>query len=173
LFSSAFLPAAPLFALLIFGAVAMSMIAVTTCILTAASKPNWTIVLTSPMVPVAIAADLWMIPKFGPLGAAITTTTIASLAALATILAIYSLWKILPSCSSLGRSLLLCGLMFTVAHLWTTPGWLLVVKLLVLGGLIPLSLLLLGEFSDRELEWLRSRTCSAIGFLSRQHRPSN
>lgn len=173
LFSPTFLPAAPIFALLIFGAVAMAMIAVTTCILTAASKPHWTIALTGPMIPLAISANLWMIPKFGPLGAAITSTIVASLAALATILAIYSLWKILPAFSSLGRSLLLCGLMFSVAHLWSTPGWLLVVKLLVLGGLIPLGLLLLGEFSNRELDWMRSRIDSALGFLSRKHRPSN
>ncbi|GAB4342685.1 MAG: hypothetical protein OHK0047_34900 [Leptolyngbyaceae cyanobacterium] len=173
LFSSTFLPAAPIFALLIFGAVAMAMIAVTTCILTAASKPNWTIALTGPMVPMAIAADLWMIPNFGPMGAAITSTTVASLAALATILAIYLLWKVLPSFSSLGRSLLLCGLMFTVASLWSTPGWFLVVKLLVLGGIIPLGLLLLGEFSDRELDWLRSRIGAALSSLSRKHRPSN
>lgn len=172
LFSSTFLPAAPIFALLIFGAVAMAMIAVTTCILTAASKPNWTIALTGPMVPIAIAADLWMIPKFGSLGAAITSTTIASLAALATILAIYSLWKILPSFSSLGRSLLLCGVMFGLASLWDTSGWFLVFKLLVLSVLVPLGLLLLGEFSDRELAWMRSRINSALGLVSRKHGPS-
>lgn len=173
LFSSTFLPAAPIFALLIFGAVAMAMIAVTTCILTAASKPNWTIALTGPMVPIAIAADLWMIPRFGPMGAAITSTTVASLAALATILAIYSLWKILPAFSSLGRSILLSGLMFAVANLWATAGWFLVIKLLVLSGFVPLGLLLLGEFSDRELDWMRSRISAVLSSLARKHRPSN
>lgn len=172
LFSATFLPAAPIFALLIFGAVAMAMIAVTTCILTAASKPNWTIALIGPMVPIAITADLGMIPRFGPLGAAITSTTVASIAALATILSVYSLWRILPSFSSLGRSLLLCGLMFGLASLWMTSSWFLVVKLVVLSLLIPVGLWLLGEFSDRELLWMRSRLNSTLSFVSRKHWPN-
>jgi O-antigen/teichoic acid export membrane protein len=172
-FSPTFLPAAPIFSLLIFGAVAMAMIAVTTCILTAASKPNWTIALTGPMVPVAIAADLWMIPKFGPMGAAITSTTVASLASLVTILALYLLWNIWPAFASIGRSLLVCGLVYTISSLWDTPGWWLVVKLVVLSGLLLLALLGLGEFRDREVDWLRSRIGTVLGSLSRKHRPSN
>ncbi|QZZ19972.1 oligosaccharide flippase family protein [Leptothermofonsia sichuanensis E412] len=172
MFSPVFLPAAPLFAVLIFAAIAMAMIAVTTCILTAASKPNWTIALTGPMIPVAIAAHLWMIPRFGPLGATLVTTTVASSGALATILAVYYLWKILPPLSSLGRSLLLAGLAYGVASLWVTPGWLLGLKLLLVGLLIPSGFLVLGEFSDRELERIQATARSAYGYFSRNHRPS-
>ena len=156
LFSATFLPAAPLFGILIFAAIAIAMIAITTTILTAASKPNWTIVLTSPMVPLAIAAHLWMIPKFGALGAAIVTITVSSLGALATIFAVYYLWQIFPSLLSLGRNLLISGLIYGLASFWETSGWLLVLKLLVLGLLIILGLLFLGEFSDREIVSARS-----------------
>jgi O-antigen/teichoic acid export membrane protein len=156
LFSVTFLPAAPLFAILIFAAVAMAMIAITTAILTAASKPNWTIALTGPMVPLAIAANLYMIPKYGTLGAAIVTISVSSLAALASISAIYYLWKIFPSLFTLGRSLLICGLTYGLASIWETLGWLLIFKLLVLGLFIPLGLMILGEFSDREIASVRS-----------------
>lgn len=156
LFSPTFLPAAPLFSILIFAAVAMAMISITTAILTAASKPNWTIALTAPMVPLAIAFDLWMIPKFGALGAAIVTFTISSLAALATVLAIYYLWQIFPSFLSLGRSLLISGLIYGLASLWETPGWLLTIKLFVLALLIILGLIMVGEFSQSEIASVRS-----------------
>lgn len=167
LFSSEFLPAAPLFALLIFSAVSMAMIAVTTAILTAASKPNWTIALAGPMVPVAIAANSWIIPRFGSIGAATVTTTIATLAAIATILAVHYLWKIFPPMTTLVRSLVVSGLVYGLASLWTTVGWWLVVKLVLLGGGIPLGLVLLGELSDREQQQVRS----AIDSISKKYRP--
>lgn len=156
LFSTTFLPAAPLFSILIFAAVAMAMIAITTAILTAASKPNWTIALTGPMVPLAIAFDLWMIPKFGALGAAIVTITVSNLAALAAVLAVYYLWQIFPSFLSCGRNLLISVLVYGLASIWKTPGWLLILKLGLLGLFIILGLLLLGEFSDREIASVRS-----------------
>lgn len=149
-FSATFLPAAPLFSVLIFAAVAMAMIGVTTCILTAAGQPNWTIAMTGPMVPLAVLADRWMIPRFGPLGAALVTTAVASVAAMSLVFAIYRLWGILPSFLSLGRSLLLGGLVYFLATSWATPGWLVLVKLTILGLGILVGLWLLGEFRDRE-----------------------
>ncbi|MBF2026330.1 MAG: oligosaccharide flippase family protein [Oscillatoriales cyanobacterium C42_A2020_001] len=162
LFSSTFLPAAPLFALLIFSAVAMAMIAVTTAILTAASKPTWTIALAGPMVPGAIAANGWIIPRFGSIGAATVTTTVATLAAIATIGAVHRIWKIVPPMASLIRSLVMSGLVYGLASLWTTIGWWLVVKLVLLSSLIPVGLVLLGELSDRELGLLRSAVDSVF-----------
>ena len=155
-FGSAFLPASGLFSVLIFAAVAMAMIGVTTCILTAAGKPNWTISIAGPMVPLAIVTNGWMIPRFGALGAALTTTAIASLAAIALILVIYSFWKILPNPLSVLRSVLVGGLAYLLATLWITPGWFVLVKLTVLGLGILLGLALLGEFRDRELAFVQS-----------------
>ncbi|AFY96579.1 lipopolysaccharide biosynthesis protein [Chamaesiphon minutus] len=51
IFGKPFLPAAPVLAVLIFGAIALAMISVTTAILTAAGKPNWTLMLAAPLVP--------------------------------------------------------------------------------------------------------------------------
>jgi len=162
IFSISFTPAAPLFALLIFAAVAMAMIAVTTAILTAAGKPNWTIALAGPMVPLAMLSDLLLIPQLGALGAAIVTTGIAAVAAVTCIAGIYHHWQILPPAPSLGRSLLLSMVVFTLASLWVTRGWLVLVKLAILSLLMIFMLWLLGEFSNHEQEAIRGYSQSAM-----------
>lgn len=172
LFSKTFLPAAPLFSILIFGAVSLAMIAVTTCILTAAGKPKWTIALTAPMVILAVLGHLWFIPRLGAPGAAIVTTSAATLDAIALVLSIYLLWKILPPFASLWRSLLLCGVVYWVATLWQTTGWLLMLKLLLLSVLIMLGLWGLGEFHDLEIELVRSMVRSVTRFFTRKPRSS-
>lgn len=162
IFSVTFIPAAPLFALLIFAAVAMAMIAVTTAILTAAGKPNWTIALAGPMVPLAMLSDLLLIPKLGALGAAIVTTCVATVAAVTCIAAIYHHWQILPPASSSGRSLFLSMVVFTLASLWVTPDWFVLVKLAIVSLLTVFLLWLLGEFSDHEQEAIRGYCQSAM-----------
>jgi O-antigen/teichoic acid export membrane protein len=165
-FSSTFLPAAPLFSLLIFAAVAMAMIAVTTSILTAAGKPNWTFVLVSPMVPLAILSDVWIIPKLGTLGAAMVTTGVATIGAVACIGAIYQYWRILPSAASLGRSVLVGVGVYGLATVWSTPSWMLLLKLTIASLLIPCVLLLLGEFSDRERRAMQAYVQSIVHAIS-------
>jgi O-antigen/teichoic acid export membrane protein len=150
------LPAAPLLAVLIFGALALVMIAVTTAILTAAGKPGWTFVLTGPLLPLALAGHLVMIPRLGMIGASLVTTLLAGLGAAATVLAVHRCWRILPPWETLMRSLLISGGAYVLAVLWPAPGMLLVFKLPVIGLLISLSFLLLGEFSAAEIALARS-----------------
>src|SRR3989442_6984213 len=76
-FGTIFLPAAQLLGMLIFGAVALVMISVAIAIVTAAGKPRWTVILTGPLVPLAVIGHLLLIPRFGPLGASIVTTLLA------------------------------------------------------------------------------------------------
>ncbi len=151
IFGPLFLPAAPLLAYLIFGAVAMVMISVTTAILTAAGKPGWTFALTGPLVPLAIAGHIALIPRSGALGAALVTTLFAGLGALAAVVAVYRIWQILPPEGTLWRSTILCGLAYALAALWPTPGLLLLLKLPAIGLSILLAYLLLGEFSPGEI----------------------
>ncbi len=172
LFSSTFLPAAPLLAVLIFGSIATLMVAVTTCILTAAGKPNWTIVLAGPMVPLAMLAHWWFIPRFGSAGAAAVTTVVATLGAVAGVCTIYYLWRVLPPFASLIRSMLVCGVVYQIALLWDTPGWWVMLKLTLLGVLLVPGLLLLGEFSDREKAMVRSWVETTINPLLKRYRPS-
>lgn len=156
IFGPKFLPAAPLLALLGFGALAMVMISVATTILTAAGKPGWTFALTGPLVPLAVTGHLLLIPRLGAVGASLVTTLFAGLGALATVWAVYRIWRILPPAATLLRSVLVCGLAYVVAALWPAPGVLLLLKLPVIGLVIGLSFLLLGEFSPREIAMARA-----------------
>jgi O-antigen/teichoic acid export membrane protein len=51
--------------MLIFGAVALVMISVAMAIATAAGKPRWTLILTGPLVLLAVIGHLLLIPRFG------------------------------------------------------------------------------------------------------------
>lgn len=152
LFGLSFLPAAPLLTLLMFGAIAQVMIAVATVILVAADKPNWTCALTLPMLPLALLGHFLLIPSLSEIGAALVTTTVASLAAVVTVLAVNYIWQVIPPYPTLIRSLLVCGAVYAVTTVSCSSAtlWLLV-QLPLIALLIPLLLLLLGEFSPAEI----------------------
>lgn len=149
LFGPSFAIGGPVLAFLVFGAVALALISVATVILTAAGKPGWTFALAGPMVPVALGLYLFTIPRWGPPGAALTSAGVAGLGALAAVLAVHRLWGILPPPATLARSVLLGALAYALAA-WPVADWLLVLKLSLIGALIPPGYLLLGEFSGNE-----------------------
>lgn len=156
IFGQAFLPAATLLTLLIFGGIAIVMISVATAILTAAGRPKWTFILTGPMVPTAVIGHLILIPRLGAIGASLVTTLLACVGAFTAVIAVYRLWKILPSIGTLLRSILVCGLAYTVATIWPLAGLLLFLKLSVIGIAIFVLFYLLGEFSSSEIALVRS-----------------
>ena len=156
IFGPVFLPAAPLLALLIFGAMAMIQISVAGAILTAAGKPGWTFALAAPLVPLAIGGHLLLIPRLGAIGASLVTTFFAGLGAFAAALAVHRIWGILPPVATLLRSALICGLAYALAASWPAPGFWLLLKLPAIGTLIALAFLLLGEFSAGEIALARS-----------------
>lgn len=151
-----FMSTAPLLALLIFASLALVMISVATAILTAAGKPGLTFALTGPIVPLAIIGHLLLIPRLGAIGASLITTLFASLSAFAAVLAIYRIWNVLPPLATVMRSILICGIAFTLANLWPAPGFLLILKLSVIVIVIALAFLVMGEFSTSEIAFVRS-----------------
>lgn len=156
IFGSTFLPAAPLLAVLMFGALALVMISVTTAILTAAGKPGWTFAITGPMVPLAVIGHLLLVPQLGAIGAALVTALFAGLGALSAMAAVYYLWQVFPPLGTVGRSVMVCGVALALAAFWPAPGALLLVKLPVIAVFIGLAFLVLGEFSAREIALARS-----------------
>ena len=156
IYGSEFAPGAPILAVLGFGSLAMMMISVATAILTAAGKPHWTIALVGPMLPLAVIGFLLLIPRLGGIGASLVTTLVATLGALVTVLAVHRIWHVLPPAHTVVRSVLVCALAFGLAALWSTPGFLLLLKLLATTLLIGFAYLLLGEFSKDELALARS-----------------
>jgi O-antigen/teichoic acid export membrane protein len=143
-FGQSFAPAAPVLGWLTFCAVALIMISVTTAILTAADKPRWTFSLTGPVVLLAVAGHVALIPRWGTVGAALVTTVFAGLSAVATVWAVHRVWGVRPPMATLGWSLLLCAGAYAVAAAWPAPGLWVFLKLAVIGLMIVFVLRRLG-----------------------------
>ncbi len=156
-----FLPSAQLLAILIFSSIALVMISVTTTILTAAGKPNWTFTLTSGMVPMAIVGNWLMVPRVGVSGAALVTLFCAVVGAAITLGAIYRLWQVAPPYQTLLRSIVISLLVYYLAQIWPSSGSWLFIKLFTLSLLVPILFGLLGELSAQERiighSWLQTR----------------
>lgn len=155
-FGARYEPAGLLLAMLIFAAAAGVMISVATAILTAAGRPGATFTLTGPLVPLAIIGHLVLIPRFGSLGAASVTVVCAVLGALAALFGVYRVWNISPPPKTLARSVLVSVLVYALAAFWPVSGLLTLAKLVLLGVLMVLTFLALGEFSADEIALARS-----------------
>ncbi|MDH4135888.1 MAG: oligosaccharide flippase family protein [Anaerolineae bacterium] len=151
-----FLPTGPLVALLIFSALALTMISVTTTILTAAGRPGLTFALTGPLVPLALGAHLLLVPRFGPPGAAAATTALAWLGAGTTTLAVYRQCAITPAPATILRTTLTALIAYFLSSAWHTSGAWLVVKLAGITAVILTCLFLLGELTGQDLAFARS-----------------
>jgi O-antigen/teichoic acid export membrane protein len=163
-YGEAFLPAAPLLAVLLFAALALVMLSLAAAILTAAGKPLWTFGMVGPLLPLAVGGHLVLIPRLGPLGAALVTTVVAGLGALGMLLAIRRTWGVFPPLPTLLRSMFLSVLAYTLTMLWPAPGFLLPLKLTLLGLVVVLGFYLLREWSADEIglvrSWLSRRAAS-------------
>ena len=155
-FGAAFLPAGPLLALLIVGAVSNVMLMVSITIMTAAGLPARTIMFTAPLVLLALAGHLVLIPRFGQQGAALVTVVVASLGAIAAGAGVYALWTVCPPVGTVIRSLAIGLVVGTVSLWWPTPGLLVFVKLVLLGVISLLGYWWIGEFRSREISAVRS-----------------
>jgi hypothetical protein len=110
-----------------------------------------------PLPVVAALGHLWLIPRWGALGASIVTTTVSGLGAALTVLAVFRCWRIVPPLATIARSLVTSALAFTLAVMWPVYGALsLSLKLFMIALLIPLALLALNEFHAGEINLARS-----------------
>jgi len=151
IYGDEFLPTAPILSLLIFSALGLMMISVGTTILIAAERPNWPVLTTLPMVPLAVLGHQQLIPALNTIGAALVTTGVAGLGAIAIFTAVYLRWQITPPAATLARSLLVSPAIYAIGAYWSVTGLWLLPKLLLLAMLIPLLFGVLGEFSRSEI----------------------
>lgn len=157
LFGPVFAPTAPLLMVLMFGAIAQVMISIATIILIAADKPNWTCALTLPMIPLALLGHYLVIPQRAAIGAAWVTTGVTILTAIAAVIAVYRVWRVVLSYQTLLRSVLVSGVVYAITGVVCSSAtlWLLV-QLPMMALLVPLLFLLFGEFSLAEITLIRS-----------------
>ena len=152
IFGKSFRPAAAPLAILIIGSIGFVAISVATAILTAAGKPRWTVLLTAPLVPLIIAGNLWLIPGFGPPGAAMVTSVVGGVGALAAISAVNGKAGIDLPVGTFARSFLIGAGAYVLAAVWPAPNFLfLLPKLAVISLLVLFGFFVLGEFNAAEL----------------------
>jgi O-antigen/teichoic acid export membrane protein len=163
IFGETYLPASPILAFLIFAALGLLTINVAKAILTAVEKPGWTFMLTGPMIPLALIGYLILIPWLGGVGAAVVTTSVACLSALASVFTVYRTWRFLPPVKTLLKSAICTGLALALSILWSVSGLMIILKLVVIILIILLTFLLLGEFTASEIALVRSMFRSRLG----------
>lgn len=155
-FGTQFDAAGPLLAILFLGSCARVVVGIGATILTAIGRPRLCTWIGLPMWLTLIAAEIAMIPRFGTIGAAVATTTVACLGAIATLLLVDRAWALRPPVGAAVRSAAVSILVFAVASAlpeassWLLPNYLIGV------AVIGLAFLGLGEFNSAERTLLRS-----------------
>jgi len=156
IFGSRFDNAAPLLAWLIFAPIGLHAIHTSSTVYIALNRPEWTYRLTLPMVPLAAAGHLILIPRMGTLGAAVVTASVALLGAVAAMIVAYSFLDARPSMRSVGASGCASSVAAFLALFWPASGLMVIVKVLVIMGVIIATLVAMGEFTRSELRTIRS-----------------
>lgn len=146
-FGPSFHSSGPLLAVLIFGAVARSIIGVATSVMIANNRPDLPLVLFGPLIPLSIGAYIMVIPSYQAVGAAYVTTLSACTTALIMIATIYRIWHVRPPIATVLRCSLASVLAWVLSAAWPAHGSYLLIKLCVIFFLIGLGLFLSGEFS--------------------------
>jgi O-antigen/teichoic acid export membrane protein len=155
-FGSAFIAAGSLLSLLILGGIASVMFMLALTVMTADGHPARTVFFTAPLIPLALAGHLAMIPRFGQFGAALVTVGVSLLSACVAVASISVSWKVWPPLGTFLRSLVIALALGTAAMLWPTPGLFVFLKLTALGMVGFLGYWWLGEFCIEEIAVLRS-----------------
>jgi len=155
IFGKEFAAAAAPLRLLIFGSLALLLLSVTSCVLTAAGRARWTLYVAGPLVACAAAGHLVLIPKAGASGAAFVNASLACAAALVSAALVRKLWRVAPTPSTLWRSVAVSVCVYAFAAFVPGPGLLLVPKLAAAFLFVPAALLLSGELDGEE--WRAAR----------------
>ena len=146
--------AAPVLARLILASIAGVVVAVSAAILVGFDQPRWTVAIAMPMLLVAVVLLAWIVPVYGARGAASVTLGCGALAASASLGVVSFGCKVTLPFLSLFRSVVVAIAVYAAAT-FVEPPWL-VPKLALLTLAIPVTLILLGEFSRQELGLIRT-----------------
>lgn len=156
IYGVAFQPTAPILALLIFGALGLLMISVTSAIMIAAGKPNLLLLIVVPLLPISILGYVSFVPLWKTIGAATATSFSTTIAAVAAMAGVYHIWRVVPPLSTLWKTVLLTVLAYAMAALVPTSGLGLLFKLSAITVGIALAFFALGEFDAGEMALVRT-----------------
>ncbi|OEU63013.1 MAG: hypothetical protein BBJ57_11450 [Desulfobacterales bacterium PC51MH44] len=156
IYGQSFSSAGQILGILIFAALGVSMIVVSSSALIAADRPELTFYLILPIVVLAFGAHFMLVPRFGSIGAAGVTTGLSWFGACCCMLAVYRVWRVRLPVSTFVRSITICMFAYILASKWQTPGLLILLKLPVISMVIIIAITLFGEFSGDEIAFVRS-----------------
>jgi O-antigen/teichoic acid export membrane protein len=133
-----------------------------TAILISADKPGSVLALSAPLVPLAMVAQLMVIPRVGAWGAAMVTTVFSVLLVGASLIAVYRTWRIAPSLVTLGKTSVISGFAYVAAAAWPATGTMLLIKLGATTLLIFAAFCIVGELGTAEVALIRGALRSQI-----------
>ena len=150
IFGRTFAPAAPVYAVLIYAAVALLFVIAASSVLTAANRPGMTLAIMAPLLPIAAAAHVVVIPRWQAVGAASVTAGVNTLGAILAVVATTRCFGVRPSAATALRVFVVAIGAHAAALTWPTPGLAVAVKLVLLALAVPMAFALLGEFTQAE-----------------------
>lgn len=147
--------AGPILTLLIVAAFARVLVVVGNILLLGADRPRLAAWFAVAAVLAALVGYAVLIPRYGLTGAAATTLGASLFLAVTVCTGAMTAWQTRFPAATLGRSILVGTAGFALARLWTAEGGVVVLKLFLLVGLVPVGYSLLGEWSKRDLDVVR------------------
>jgi O-antigen/teichoic acid export membrane protein len=151
IFGDAYLPAAPLLAWVSFSIVALVIISVTTVIFAAVGRPGSAFAFNGPLLLLALAGYLVLVPRVGAVGAAATTTVTTWAVAVATMVGVYRWCQVSPGRGTVARIMVTSAIAYALARAWHAPGGWVIPQLLALCGVVLLLLFVLGELTAQDI----------------------
>lgn len=155
LFGPAYAAAAPLFAILLVGAVGTLLIALAGGVLVAAGHLRWTVVLTAPLLLVAGSAHLVLIPRMGAVGAAVVTAGTAIAGALCACATARHLVGTRIPLATLLRGILLGSAAGWAVSTLDVAGYAVLAVLAALTVILAAAMCVAGELRARERDQLK------------------
>jgi O-antigen/teichoic acid export membrane protein len=151
IFGEPFAAMAPILAWLVTGGFVMLVMTVCLTLMIAFGYPRLLILVTGPLVPLALAGHILAVPRWGAVGAAAVTGCLSVMAAVAAAVLSARVCGLAFPWASLWRALLGAGLAFGYAVLWPAVGLWVFLKLAIGCLLLVMFYWAIGEFSAEEI----------------------
>jgi len=149
IFGREFEASAAILRTLIFGSLALLVVAVTASVLAAAGRERWTLHAAWPTLACAALGHALVIPYAGARGAAFVTTLTACACALVSLALVWRAWRVAPPARTFASSAAVAACAYALTALFPAGGLMLALKLACACVLSAGALALLGEFGAR------------------------
>jgi O-antigen/teichoic acid export membrane protein len=156
IYGPAFFDSGLILRVLLLAALGLLPVHIFTAVLTVAGRPRIVLYLGAAMMTAALVGHWLLIPRFGPVGAAWVTASVACAAGCAVLVLMARLWSVAPPLATFVRGSVTAPLAYLAPIVWRVDGAWVLVQLLVLILALGLALVAMGELRPGERASLRS-----------------